>query len=833
MCGISANKMEALSIKRDEKHAAKAEIERNMKGDENERLRRQKESQNLAAQMREISQELVDAVLQLEISNANDIFQYIDAHALLLYRHPLGAQFVMYFSIRGTFSQQTSLAEQMTTEVVQIAKDRWGTEVVQQIVMDSQFPLAEKRMILKKFSASLQKVGMQSISLFEDPSANFLIHASLKAVEHGRLPFKVVRPMIEGLIVNLDALLWRQKTNFAMTYKVVMWVLESCSSTAAGRETGAATLDWATNRLAQLINHKYGNILLQHVVAFGNSAHRQKIAEAGLNSFRQWLGKTRSAANRSRWFASNVLRACTTHMVGEQLAKLTADLLEILSWSSGPGDTWCLHRDYFRRLCEDKCNKFLARCIYELANEHQRNLMKGCHQDIDAFSFYHKVNNGFTSSLWFCPFSTLGATGEEETTIFSSATRLFDECLWLATYGLPIPSGKVGETLAQLDLGRKYGMFPFALETNDDGVCIRVGPNSQLPDGGKLWVCFEARSCSAKMESLMREFDASQAFFRWLKLTAFEIKDIPDWDGAHAGPLGLDLRGNHGIHFLGVCDSIESVVEFHADDFMLQGEKCLVILQMDDLKMQELIAGDDDDEADGTEHDEEIAAEHTDVWSTLGATEEEKTSNFSIATCFWGACFWLATYGLPIPSGSVGQTLTQLDLGRKYGMFPFALETDEDVWINVDPNTQLPEGGKLWICFEAEACHERMQSLMINLGASQALCRWMKLAAFNIKDMRHWVSDYPGAMGLDLRRQLGIYLLGVWDSGESVFDFRSDGVLLELDKSLVILQMDELKIVELIAVEDDEGDEEIHHNLDAEAFEEDTLVFGDDGVISL
>merc|ERR1719253_1043979 len=109
-----------------------------------------------------------------------------------------------------------------------------------------------------------------SRDLLDHPNVTFVLRACLKSVVDGQshihdFAYQIVTALSD---TNLD-LLRARKSNFIYAYKLIMWTVECCSLTQQGREDMAGILRWCSSKADRLIGHKYGNILLQHVIVYG------------------------------------------------------------------------------------------------------------------------------------------------------------------------------------------------------------------------------------------------------------------------------------------------------------------------------------------------------------------------------------------------------------------------------------------------------------------------------------------------------------------------------------------------------------------------------------
>lgn len=605
--GIDLTELISLSGKRDRLMQTKAAERKH----ENSCQRSQKRNcSSLSEQIDELGVKMRQRVSIMAVPGTRreiaEVYECLVKNAVFLSRHCIGSLFVTHLSIHGDdVIQKRTLISTLAPHVEELARDRWGTEVVQRIVQDPKTHDEQKKILLHDFQEALDTFGVQSISLFEDPNANFLMRSCLKAVVNGQVPFSFAISIVQGLSANLDSLLRRQKTNFCYTYKVIMWAIECCSTTAQGREMIMPVLDWCISRTEELINHKYGNILLQHVIAYGSEQHKEIIGRAAVNSFRAFLRTPTDETGKSRWFAGNVVRQCIAHMRGQQKDRFSEYLLHLLNVQHVAGEPWRLHWSFFKILCNDKSNIFLARCLYSIANKQQREQMRSCECSIDTLNLEKKLNCGFKSSLFFDSWDAMGFEADSvfvnirDITQDSNAQHLEHrinsleyslEPLFLLAYKLRVPEIHGGKTLKELDLQRNFHMLPFALET-EDGVCTHLSPDMELWPGISLWVFFDEFPVERYVEEFLGNSHTTALESRRLVLYQFHVKNIPQFIGKPIGPCenGLNTSYNFGINVWAVHQTTPHIIKFPGAHMMLDKEDTLLVFPIDEKKLMLLI----------------------------------------------------------------------------------------------------------------------------------------------------------------------------------------------------------------------------------------------------
>ena len=72
------------------------------------------------------------------------------------------------------------------------------------------------------------------------------------------------------------------------------------------------------------MNHEYGNIVLQHLIFYGDRQHRITIARAALDSLK-FIIETSEAG---KWFASNLVQMCAFKIADD--AFFHAPMMELI-----------------------------------------------------------------------------------------------------------------------------------------------------------------------------------------------------------------------------------------------------------------------------------------------------------------------------------------------------------------------------------------------------------------------------------------------------------------------------------------------------------------------
>jgi len=559
----------------------------------------------------DLNQSMWDWVFQLDLhhkSSFDAVFDCAFDNAVLLCCHELGYLFITFLCIKCDCHQRQRMVSTLSCDVTSemLAMDRWGTQVLQKLLMDDSFPVASKTALMANIFVAFQSRGARCLSLLDDLHANWLIHGCFKAEVYGKVPRGFVGPILDGLVSKLDTLLASTKTNFCYAYKEIMWAIEYCSLTESGRLTGHVIMKWCARRATELINHRFGNILMQHVVVFGTAEIQVEVAKAAIQSFSEYLHMAKTEGSRTRWFASNVLRCCITHMEGSPWVFFRKEVLELMR-SKPSGRQWRLHFGRFQSVCEDKNNTFLGRCIMELADEEQRRQMKNCFSNIDLHPFPFKVMCGFKASLFWQSWKSISTIGDPQKMTLkegsSHASSHWIEAgintqnpLCIAIYKFHLPFQHVGQSLNDLALRTKYQMVPFAIETVEEGVCTHVCPHNanviRLALGCALWVMFE--TCPSAQS--LTQFLGTEVKFktelecRWLIVRTFPISALPSGYGGTIGELGRHLWSNFAISVLG-CYETERDVALHPDPERKIGlDTTLLVFDPDFKKLQDLVS---------------------------------------------------------------------------------------------------------------------------------------------------------------------------------------------------------------------------------------------------
>lgn len=494
-----------------------------------------REVSELSCQIRSMVSALLDLAVTPEVPDKNEVVQFVLDNVEELSLHPLGSEFVKYFLIRA---QSSRLLEVLAENVVRLAKNRWGTEVVQEGVKE--LPAEQKRYLVSALYLELQ--GKDAVTLLEHPDVSFCLRACFQCVADGHWNISFVDDILTAIASNLDKL-FASASDFRYAYKLIMWALECCSTTDSARERMTTILEWCSNRVKKLTNHKFGNILLQHVLAYGGKGdHTRAIAQAALDSMSEFL---KADEGKEKWFAANVIQTCCVHMKDDEwFGQSLMDLVQ------GDGNSFT----GLQKLWQN--NKFTARRIFEMScwsSDAQQN-MKAAVKDIDQLQCEAKVNYGFTSSLFFRSWSSFGASAEQTVEIGNIGRDIDDTDdgeFRSLIFGLPVPQNHANSTLAKLELGPRYHMTAFGMETAD-GVSTNLGAQTALVKGATLWVAFQnTKNAPAKVEEFLG-YAPKDLRARWLTLCKFSVSAIPAWIDQDI--LSTKLRAKHGITMYGIFD---------------------------------------------------------------------------------------------------------------------------------------------------------------------------------------------------------------------------------------------------------------------------------------
>lgn len=536
----------------------------------------------LEEDMKEVSDRLTGLVVSMPLG-AESIFESVVAHAEHLCYHHLGHLFVAFFFGHASPTQQERLTNKLREYVVQISKDRWGTRVIQAAVCE--LPPGLKSAMVKELMRTINGTGKHNIKVLDDPNVTFTLRACLKSVVDGQVGMDFVCDIITALSMHLDELLY-SKSDLLYASKLAMWTMECCSLTDAGRRDVAPILMWCSANVQELINHRCGNILLQHVVAYGGDTHRRQIASAALESLKTFSEHTDNMqeCSKEKWFPSNVLQMCALKLASDEWFRTS--LMQIVL----PGGV--CNQQLMQKLTGD--NRFTARCIYDMAAGDEVKLLRDCMPHIDQTQREAKANYGFKASLFFREWTSFGATTEEPIGLKSIAPgkrsyRCTEGQFQLRIYGLPIPAKYANRSLQELQLQQpKYHILAFAMET-DNGIITNVGADTQLCRGATLWVAFETNQDVPGLVQGFLGCKKSDIKARWLPLETFDVKDVPAWVDRDIESIGV--RALYGITLYGLYHcGLSNVILFPSKSRDLKHDSTILVLRTDMHKLKEISA---------------------------------------------------------------------------------------------------------------------------------------------------------------------------------------------------------------------------------------------------
>jgi len=365
----------------------------------------------------------------------------------------------------------------------------------------------------------------------------------------------------------------------------------------------------------ELINHKYGNLLLQLVVVYASKPGRQIIAKEAVKSLERLVKPDTGQSDESRWFAGNVLRACLSHFREEQFESLREAVLKILADApSGRFRNWQGHsqkkncqmqKARLENLCADKCNLHVARCIYEVVNQEEKTQMKEVERSLDLIPFQQKQQGGFKSSLFFQTWKSLGCRGAPKETklcdiTFENSFRWVETSIGTREPGeirlhkLSIPRRFEGSRMIDLNLRRQYQIFVFAVET-EDGLCTNLDPNAKIMMPTCLWVMFGFSTVHQTVEKFLDDAEVDTVESRWLAVGTFRREAVTEEN--------IDLRDRYGINVLGCYRAGQDVILQPGADEM--NDTSLVVFLSDLRKVQALLPASIDTESPKSEKEEE------------------------------------------------------------------------------------------------------------------------------------------------------------------------------------------------------------------------------------
>ena len=177
------------------------------------------------------------------------------------------------FGQKDALQYQPLLVETLRSKVVHLATDRCGTIVVQKAL--DKLPVDQKILLVEDLLCEINADDKRSIDLIDNGNVTFVLRACLKSVVDGHsrmsdFAHRVITALTES---NLEALRQKQ-TDLRYVYKLLVWIFECCSRTEESRKSMSEILNWCSSRADKLANHKYGNIVLQHVIVYGDRQHK-------------------------------------------------------------------------------------------------------------------------------------------------------------------------------------------------------------------------------------------------------------------------------------------------------------------------------------------------------------------------------------------------------------------------------------------------------------------------------------------------------------------------------------------------------------------------------